>query len=242
MKKVLFLLTLIFVVSFTQAQDEGIEVKHDSKTVWVTDNEDLFTDAEEAKLSSFISNYEKQTSVEIAVLTTPDYENEADATDYAVWVGETWGVGKEGLDNGLMMVISKANGNDWSVATGYGLEGYLPDLYLEQLRDTFSLILDKGEYYEAVQWYLNECTTELGVEYSAEANEEKIYEDESTLEWMLRVIPWWGWVLIFIVWFIWFLIDPGSALFIVYLLLGSKSDSDSGSFGGGRFGGGGSGR
>jgi len=202
--RVVCILFLMF--SFTSFSQD-VNVKHSGN--FVTDNEDLFSTSQELEINTLISDYEKQTTVEIRVLTTDDFESESDASSYATWVHREWGVGKADLDNGLMLVLSKANGNDWGFSTGYGLEGYLPDLYLQQLRDTMTIIIDNGNYHGAVMWYLTTCMTELGDEYSAETNEEKINEERNELVVWFLGLPLWmqivigvvlivGWLILFL--------------------------------------------
>jgi uncharacterized membrane protein YgcG len=72
-----------------------------------------------------LEDYERTSSIEIAIVlmhTLDGYPIE----DYAFQLGEKWGIGKSGTDNGALMLISVEEHKLW-VATGYGLEGSLPD-------------------------------------------------------------------------------------------------------------------
>jgi uncharacterized protein len=65
------------------------------------------------------------TGVAIVVVTVPDLEGE-EIGDFATRVGAEWGVGKKGQDLGIVVALSLKPRRIF-VATGYGVEGYLPD-------------------------------------------------------------------------------------------------------------------
>ena len=127
MKKIFFVLSFLFLsyVTFCQTIPET--------KGFVTDYENLFTPEQNRELTKLLSDYESQTSIEIAVLTVSNYES--DISDFAQKTAEKWGVGKEGLNNGLLIIISK-NKRILRTETGYGLEGYLPDGWLRLQGDS----------------------------------------------------------------------------------------------------------
>ena len=65
------------------------------------------------------------TGVAIVVITVPRLDDET-IDEFATRVGTEWGVGTKGDDRGIVIALSmKPRGIQ--VATGYGVEGYLPD-------------------------------------------------------------------------------------------------------------------
>jgi uncharacterized protein len=81
----------------------------------------------EARLVAF----DDSTSVQIAVVTvgsTGDYE----PADYALSLGRKWGIGNKGFNNGVVFLISKDDHKTY-IATGYGLEGALPDITCNEI-------------------------------------------------------------------------------------------------------------
>ena len=66
-----------------------------------------------------------RTGVAIVVVTVPDLEDES-IEDFATRVGTEWGVGKKGQDLGVVVALSLKPRKIF-VATGYGVEGFLPD-------------------------------------------------------------------------------------------------------------------
>lgn len=67
----------------------------------------------------------QETDVAIVVVTVPSLEGEPIET-FAVRIGTEWGVGKADEDRGIVVVLSDEDRRVF-VATGYGVEGYLPD-------------------------------------------------------------------------------------------------------------------
>ncbi len=68
--------------------------------------------------------YEK-TGVALVVITVKRLEDET-LPDFAVRVGSEWGVGKKGQDRGIVVAVTTDEPHVF-VATGYGVEGFLPD-------------------------------------------------------------------------------------------------------------------
>jgi uncharacterized protein len=92
---------------------------------WVTDQANIYSPEFEEKLNNSISAFEEETGNEIAVLTISKLP-EASIEEYGVEVFEKWGVGKEGEDNGVLVVIAKED-REMRIEVGYGLEGKITD-------------------------------------------------------------------------------------------------------------------
>lgn len=65
------------------------------------------------------------TGVAIVVVTVPALDSEP-IEDFATRVGTEWGVGKKGEDRGIVVALAVKERRIF-VATGYGVEGFLPD-------------------------------------------------------------------------------------------------------------------
>jgi uncharacterized protein len=77
----------------------------------------------------------EKTGVAIVVITVPRLEGEP-IDDFAVRVGTEWGVGKKGEDRGIVVALAIEERRVF-VATGYGVEGYLPDGRVGRLLDGY---------------------------------------------------------------------------------------------------------
>lgn len=152
MKK-LFLLCLIFLSFVVKSQD----LMNLKPTGYVNDYEKIFTSEQKADLEKICSDYEKKTSIEICLVTSADFD-----FSYDVELANKWGVGKDGLDNGLMIILSKAQRN-CSVRTGYGLEPFLPDGTLKEFtNDIFPRTLSQDKFYEGMKELVLTCQKKMG--------------------------------------------------------------------------------
>ncbi len=78
------------------------------------------------------------TSVEVAVVTVKDLQG-YDASQFSFELGEKWGVGSSDFNNGIVILIKpKHSQNDRGqafIATGYGLEGAVPDAIAKMIME-----------------------------------------------------------------------------------------------------------
>lgn len=73
--------------------------------------------------------FAQETSTQIVVVTVKSL-NGYDKADFAYRIGENWGVGQKGKNNGIVMLVKPKYENESGqvfIATGYGLEGVIPD-------------------------------------------------------------------------------------------------------------------
>ena len=71
---------------------------------FVNDFANIFSDAEEQELESRLTSVERDTSAEIAVLTVPSLDGDT-IEELAVKTFEQWGIGKQGADNGVLLLF-----------------------------------------------------------------------------------------------------------------------------------------
>lgn len=81
------------------------------------------------QLENTLVDFAQQTSTQIAVVTIPDLGG-YDPGSYAFQLAEKWGIGQKGKNNGILILVQPKT-NDLRgqafIATGYGLEGVVPD-------------------------------------------------------------------------------------------------------------------
>jgi len=82
-------------------------------------------------LSTLLEGYERESSIEIAVVLIATLDG-YDISQYTFDLGEKWGIGKGDTDNGALILVSKGERKIW-IATGYGLEGALPDALVSRI-------------------------------------------------------------------------------------------------------------
>jgi uncharacterized protein len=93
---------------------------------WVNDYAEVFSSAEKSALERKLNEFEYRSSTQIFIITLADNGGYT-ASDLAPRIGELWGVGQQGKDNGILMILDMQD-RDVFIATGYGLEEYIPDL------------------------------------------------------------------------------------------------------------------
>lgn len=97
------------------------------------------------KTDALCRDIERQTGSEVAVLTVTTTAP-LDAQQYAQMVFDRWKVGKKGKDNGVLVLLAAGDRKMW-IATGYGVEGVLPDGKAGEIRDRMMLPLFRQNRY-----------------------------------------------------------------------------------------------
>jgi len=141
------------------------------------------------------------------------------------------GIGQEGKDNGLLILIS-VDEKMWRIEVGYGLEGILPDVLVADIaRNSLEPYLNASDYYSGI--YLT--TYEIG-EIILENYDGEPPEDDGPW-YPIPFIPlnWWQLTLAIIVLIGVFILTNGG----IYFWVGGAFGKSGGGFGGGRSGGGG---
>ncbi len=168
--------------------------------------------------------------------------------DYAVKLGEEWGVGQKGKNNGAVLLAAMKD-REVFIATGYGLEGVIPDALAKRIIEyDIKPYFKQARYYEGLDRATDSMIALAKGEYTAERHRKPGVP-------VFFRIPWFFFIFIFIV-FIILLRRAGRARgiaansnvpFWMALLLanmGSRHQRgkwDDFSSGGGSFGGGGGG-
>lgn len=157
-------LVFLFMLPLTQTfAQEPAQIDTVAKPLgWVNDFENIFTDKQEQKLTRLITDFEKKTSVEIAVLTIGSDVVSQDKFDaYVLTLANRWGLGKAGKDNGVMIGIS-AGQRYMSVQNGYGVEKQLTDAETKRIIDNdFIPKFKRGKYFKGTQAGLKAVMKEL---------------------------------------------------------------------------------
>lgn len=93
---------------------------------YVNDFANVIPQDTETRIAQMADTIEKATTVEVAVVTVPDLGSYGSIEQYSVDLATKWGIGKEGEDNGVLLILSLEERRA-RIEVGYGLEGALPD-------------------------------------------------------------------------------------------------------------------
>ncbi len=99
----------------------------------MSDTAGMLGSSASGEIEDQLVSFWRDTGVQFAVVTVPGLDGDA-IEDYSVRLFEAWGIGEEGKDNGLLLLIA-AEERELKFETGYGLEGELPDAFLGKVID-----------------------------------------------------------------------------------------------------------
>jgi len=131
----LLLLVLFVGLAPAKAQKDCFPKKRDN--VFVYDEAEILSDVQEGLLNSKLIAFKDSTSNVIVVVTTKSL-CENDRSTYTIQLGDKLGVGRDDLDNGIVLMVKpkEIDGRgDTFIATGEGLEGAIPDAVCGQIRN-----------------------------------------------------------------------------------------------------------
>jgi uncharacterized protein len=120
----------------------------------VNDLAGLFTPQQAASLEQKLVNYNDSTSTQIAIVTINDLGG-YDITDFTDQLAEQWGVGRKGINNGLMILIkpkrSESDKGYVRISVGYGLEPTITDAVSSQLINQIMIpSFEQNQYFQGV--------------------------------------------------------------------------------------------
>jgi len=111
----------------------------------VTDTAEILSEATRRSLATILKAHEDRTGNQIAVLTIPTIGGE-DIEEYAVEVFNTWELGQENRDNGVLIVVVP-NDRRMRIEVGYGLEATLTDALAGRIiRSVMTPKFKNGDY------------------------------------------------------------------------------------------------
>ncbi|MDL2251732.1 TPM domain-containing protein [Odoribacter sp. OttesenSCG-928-J03] len=137
----------------------------------VNDFTALFNPRELATLEKKLNTFNDTSSTQIAVVTVASLYG-YNANDYAQRLGEKWGVGQKGKDNGVVILIKPKSAQERgqvAIAVGYGLEGVIPDGIASRIiRREIIPAFQEGQFYAGVNNAVDVIMELSSGEYTAE--------------------------------------------------------------------------
>lgn len=138
MRKLLLILSL-FVTLYGQAKEYTIQeipmVHLQDRTRYVSNPDGILSTYAVATMDSILYALEEKTGIQTLVVAVTGIEG-GDCFDFAYQLGEKMGVGEKGRDNGLVVLLS-TDERCIQFATGYGLEGVLPDAICKRIQNRY---------------------------------------------------------------------------------------------------------
>jgi uncharacterized protein len=137
----------------------------------VNDYANLLSPQEQNALENKLVSFSNQTSSQIAIAVVKSLEG-YDKASYAYGLAEHWGVGQKGRNNGILILVKPKYQNENGevfIATGYGLEGAVPDAITKRIVNNEIIpYFKQGMYYKGLDEATNRIMELTKGEYTAD--------------------------------------------------------------------------
>ena len=97
----------------------------------VNDFANMMSAGEQQTLERKLVNFNDTTSTQIAVVTLKSL-GVYDISSYSFELAEKWGIGQQGQDNGILILVAEKE-RKMFIATGYGVEEFVPDVMAKRI-------------------------------------------------------------------------------------------------------------
>ena len=129
----------------------------------IIDQANILSPAEKQQLSQQILQLYQQGKVQVGIVIVRSTGPES-IFDFAMRVGEQWKLGSNKTDNGVVIAVA-VDDRRIHIATGYGLEGVLPDIVVGQIiRNQVTPAFKQGQFALGIQQALSEIEQILNLD------------------------------------------------------------------------------
>ncbi|MEX0813941.1 MAG: TPM domain-containing protein [Chitinophagales bacterium] len=161
-----FFLFLLFLLPVETALAQDIP-NQPSPPRLVNDLGNFLSENEAAQLERKLRNYNDSTGTQITIVTVQALDG-YEISEYSFQLGEKWGIGQKNIDNGLLILASKED-REVFIATGYGLEEYVPDALAKRIVEAVIVPNFKnGDFYNGFDQAINYIMGLVAGKFTAE--------------------------------------------------------------------------
>ena len=175
MKQINVIKSVVAVIMLCVAMSVGAQVPDaPNPPRLVNDFAGVFSAEQVKVLEDSLVRFSKKTSNQVTIVTVNDLGG-MEASQFAYEIGEKWGVGGSKNNNGVVILIKPKNATKGQafIATGYGVEGVLPDASCSRIVNNEMIPeFKQNAYFRGVVRALNVILPVLANEYSIEEYEE----------------------------------------------------------------------
>ena len=164
-KRFLSLILLQFIVAGSFAQSAKDFPPRPNPPRLVNDLAGMMTPAQQDELERLLVNFDNTTSTQITIVTIKNLGG-YEPSEYATQLGQSWGVGRKGKNNGVVLLAS-AEDRKVAIATAYGIEGALTDAMSGRIiRNEIVPEFKAGNYYNGFSKAANSIIAATKGEYT----------------------------------------------------------------------------
>jgi len=148
--KIFFLVVLVGVLTGRSNDIKGQDIPtRPSPPRLVNDYTSLLNPSEIDALERKLVAYNDSTTNQITILIVPSVQP-YDISEYGLKVLREWGIGTQKNNNGVLITVARED-RKVNIATGYGLEGALPDIICKTIIENDIIpAFRKGQSYEGL--------------------------------------------------------------------------------------------
>lgn len=184
MKKYFLFFFLCLVAFCAFAQDVSDVPPRPNPPRLVNDLANMLAPEEAQALERKLVNYNDTTSTQIAIVTVTSL-GPYEVADFAYRIGETWGVGGKGKNNGILILVSK-NERKVNISTGYGLEHVVPDAYAKRIiEQIIKPAFKRNDFYGGFNSATDQIILLASGQYKAEPKEHSSGGSSPVLFWII---------------------------------------------------------
>ncbi len=165
------LFTLLLFVAGIGFAEGGIPEKPNPPRL-VNDFAHILSPDQVQSLESKLLSFNDSTTVQIVVVIVPTLDG-YDKADYAQQLGQKWGVGGSKFNNGFVVLIKPKNASengDAFIATGYGVEQFVPDATAYAIVNNEMIPrFKKNDYYGGINTAIDVIMSLVKGEFTADS-------------------------------------------------------------------------
>jgi len=185
-----FCLLFIFSGLLITSKAQDIPARPDPPRL-VNDLAGVLTSDEIQKLETRLVAFNDSTSTQIVVVIVKSL-NGYDKNDFAYRLGQSWGVGQKGKNNGAVVLVKPKYQNEKgeaSIQTGYGLEGSIPDILAKRIVDKEMIPnFVEGNYYKGIDAAISTMIGLVKGEFTADQYTKRSREKSSPFAMLIPLI------------------------------------------------------
>ncbi|MCF8232828.1 MAG: TPM domain-containing protein [Bacteroidales bacterium] len=193
-KLVIFFFAFILVTALTIPAESNPQVEipdRPSPPQLVNDFTSTLSQQEKVALERKLVKFNDTTSTQITVVIVPDF-NGYSKSQFAYKIGEEWGVGQKKFDNGLVILLKPKSANKRGqvfIATGYGVEGAVPDAIANRITEKEMIPeFKKGNYYAGLNKGTDILMKLTAGEYTAQDYQKQTSEGNKTAGYIVPIL------------------------------------------------------
>ena len=164
------LLLLLLILSQTNGAAQSIPPKPNPPRL-VNDYANLLSLQQVDQLENKLVRFNDTTSTQIAIVIVNSLGG-YDKASFAYEIGEQWGVGQQGFNNGIVVLLKPKTAGESGeifIATGYGLEGAIPDAITKRIiENEMKPLFMEDDYFTGLDHGTNALMALASGEYSAD--------------------------------------------------------------------------